>query len=77
MNSYFPEQSSKKTSSYFLYSLFCLQKPKAVEDEGPTPEEVEQMKMAEARAKAWEEATAKPTTNTSSMKIAELLSMGL
>ena len=47
-------------------------------DEGPSPEEIEQRELAEAAAKAWEEATATNSSNKSSlMKIEEVLSMGL
>jgi hypothetical protein len=57
-------------------SVNQLQKP-PVED-GPSPEEIKQREIAEAAAKAWEEATAKSSAiNTSLMKIEEVLSMGL
>merc|ERR1712128_116596 len=52
-------------------------KPKPVVDEGPSAEEIEQRELTEAAAKAWEEATAKTSSDRSSlMKIEEVLSMG-
>jgi hypothetical protein len=60
----------------YILSVNQLQKP-PVED-GPSPEEIKQREIAEAAAKAWEEATAKSSANiTSLMKIEEVLSMGL
>eukprot|EP00092_Neocalanus_flemingeri_P059460 GFUD01071077.1.p1 GENE.GFUD01071077.1~~GFUD01071077.1.p1 ORF type:complete len:152 (+),score=52.64 GFUD01071077.1:28-456(+) len=54
-------------------------KPKPVVEEGPTPEEIKQKEMAEAAAKAWEEATAigANVIKTSAVRIEEVLSMGL
>ena len=61
----------------YIFSVNEFQKPKPVED-GPSPEEIKQKEIAEAAAKAWEEATAKSSANNHSlMKIEEVLSMGL
>ena len=46
-------------------------------EDGPSPEEIKQREIAEAAAKAWEEATATSANNISLMKIEEVLSMGL
>ena len=47
-------------------------------EDGPSPEEIKQREIAEAAAKAWEEATSKSYSNNHSlMKIEEVLSMGL
>ena len=54
-----------------------LQKPKPMLDKGPSPEEKEKKEIAEAAAKAWEEASAVRAAVDTSMKIKEFLSMGL